>query len=237
MTFDLQDEAHKFGQELQTVLDGVLPHQEGADPELRQVAVIAAGLAFTVEIGTANCGKAVPIPLLTRGEKTADLRVHIRLVADSVQKFPAVAQSEYSLRIERHPLVRLDFGRDFHSAPSCHWNVHAERGAVTRLLGHNLPDHSGELSKVHLPVGGPRMRPCIEDFLQMLILEFGFDAVDGWQQVLDDGRVRWRRRQLAAMIRDDAEHAAEVLRDRLGYEVAPPAGGPTPPKMDKITTW
>jgi hypothetical protein len=72
-----------------------------------------------------------------------------------------------------------------------------------------------------VPVGGPRMRPCIEDFLQMLIVEFGFDAVDGWRRVIDDGRVLWRRRQLAAMIRDDAEYTAEVLRDRLGYEVTP----------------
>jgi hypothetical protein len=32
----------------------------------------------------------------------------------------------------------------------------------------------------------------------MLIVEFGFDAVDGWRQVIDTGRVLWRRRQLAA---------------------------------------
>jgi hypothetical protein len=137
VTCDLQDDARRFGEELQTLLGGVLPYLSGADPDLRQVAVNQAGLAFAVEIGTAKAGKAVAIPLLSDGVKTADLRVRIGLVADSVHQYPAVAYSEYSLRIDRLPLIRLDFGRDFHTVPGCHWNVHAERGAVTTLLGRN----------------------------------------------------------------------------------------------------
>lgn len=236
MTFDLGAEALSFGQEVQAVLDGVLPYLAGADPELRQVAVNAGGLAYLVEIGTARGGKAQTVPLLTAGERTADLFVQVRLIADSAERYLAVAKSEFELRINRRPLLRLDFGRDFHSVPGCHWNVHAERGAVTHLLAKNDRDHSGELSKVHLPVGGMRMRPCLEDFLQLLISEFKFDAVVGAQRVLEEGRIRWRRRQLPVMIRDDAAEAANALRS-LGYQVEPPEAGPPPPRLDRLTAW
>jgi hypothetical protein len=103
VTFDLAVAAGKFGEELQRLLDAVLPYEEGTDPELR---------------------------------------------------------------VDRHPLLRLDFDREMHTAPGCHWNVHAERGAITNLLARNNPDHSGELCKLHLPVGGARMRPCLEDLLR-----------------------------------------------------------------------
>ena len=38
----------------------------------------------------------------------------------------------------------------------------------TPLLARCHPGHSGLLSQVHLPVGGARPRPCLEDFLDML---------------------------------------------------------------------
>jgi hypothetical protein len=93
------------------------------------------------------------------------------------------------------------------------------------------------LSKVHLPVGGFRMRPCLEDFLQLLVYEFKFDAEAGAQQVIDDGRVKWRGRQLAAMVRDDPETAARVLRDQLGYHVSAQESGPVAARVDRLTAW
>ena len=114
--------------------------------------------------------------------------------------------------------------------------IHAERSALAALLVRNRPDHSGDLAKVHLPVGGVRMRPCLEDFLQLLVNEIGLDAEPGAQAAIDAGRVRWRRRQLSAMVRDDAEEAARVLRD-LGYEVTTPTAGSRPSRVDRLTPW
>lgn len=236
MTLDLEAEAKKFGDELQQLLDAVLPYQAGVDPLRRQVTVTDAGLSFAIEFGTAGGQKAQTVPLLRGGEKVAELYVRILLRADSADRYPAVAKSEYALRIERHPILRLDFYQHMHTVPCCHWNVHAERSALTALLVRNKPDHSGDLAKVHLPVGGVRNRPSIEDFLQLLVNEVGFDAQPGAQVAIEEGRVRWRRRQLAAMVRDDAEEAARVLRE-LGYDVAPPASGPRPSRTDRLTTW
>ncbi|MDQ1286067.1 MAG: hypothetical protein QG663_1493, partial [Thermodesulfobacteriota bacterium] len=51
-----------------------------------------------------------------------------------------------------------------------------------------------DFSSVHIPIGGTRFRPCIEDVLQMLISEFGVDRIDQtWREALDKGRTRWRQ--------------------------------------------
>jgi hypothetical protein len=234
---DLAAEAGRFGEELQQLLDAVLPYEAGQDPSLRQVTVTASRLAFAVELGTTHGRPAATIPLLSGGRKVAELFVQIRLVADSEDRYPAVAKSKFDLRVDRHPLLRLDFDRAMHSVPGCHWNVHAERGAVTALLARNNSEHSGELSKVHLPVGGARMRPCLEDFLQLLIEEFRFDALPGAREAIELGRVLWRRRQLAAMVRDDPAEAVRVLRHELGFTVTEPSTGMREPRVDRLRRW
>jgi hypothetical protein len=237
VTFDLAAEAGKFGEELQQLLDAVLPYEQGTDPELRQVTVTASRLAFAIELGTAKAKEAQTIPLLRNGRRVAELFVLIRLVADSADRYPAVAKSKFELRVNRHPLLRLDFDRDMHTVPGCHWNVHAERCAITNLLVRNNPDHSGELSKLHLPVGGARMRPCLEDLLQLLLEDFRFDAMPNAYRAIEDGRIRWRRRQLAAMVRDDPEEAVRVLTDELGYEVKLPISGARSVRYDRLRRW
>jgi hypothetical protein len=151
--------------------------------------------------------------------------VTMRLVADSADRHPAVLRSHIVVRVDkRNPLLRLDFSKDMHTVPGCHWNVHGERSALTRLLMRTNPDHNGELSKIHLPVGGFRMRPSIEDVLQMLIADFRFDHLPDAQSAIDEGPIRWRRRQLAAMIRDDVPEAIRVLEEEIGYTVTVPDG-------------
>lgn len=69
------------------------------------------------------------------------------------------------------------------------------------------------------------MRPCVEDILQMLYEEFAIDVQEGFQQVIDNGRARWRRTQIAAAVRDAPAEAMRVLTE-LGYSVTEPAEGP-----------
>lgn len=237
MSLDLAAAAGAFGAELQQLLDAVLPYQPGVDPLRRQVTVTTSRLAFAIELGTAAGREAETIPLLKNDVKVAELFVQIRLTADSEDRYPAVSKSKFELRLNRHPLLRLDFNKDAHSVPGCHWNVHGERGAITALLARNNPGHSGELAKVHLPVGGARMRPCLEDLLQMLVDEFRFDSLPGALTAIEGGRVQWRRLQLAAMVRDDAEEAVRVLREELGYTVDDPTDGPRATRFDRLGRW
>jgi hypothetical protein len=239
VSLDLAARAGEFGDELQQLLDAVLPYQPGVDPGLRQVTVTDSGRAFAVEIGTAMAGSAQSISLLSQGVKVAELFITMRLVADSVDRHPAVLRSTFVVRVDRrNPLLRLDFHKDMHTVPGCHWNVHAERSALTRVLARSNPSHNGELSKVHLPVGGFRMRPSVEDILQLLITDFRVDALPGAQPAIDAGRVLWRKRQLAAMIRDDPPEVVRVLEQELGCRVVVPDGvrlGPT--RLDRLRNW
>jgi hypothetical protein len=122
----------------------------------------------------------------------------------------------------REPLLRLDFARGMHTAPASHWQVHAERGAFSALLAQTGADNPHSLERLHQPVGGGRMRPCLKDFLEFLISDCGVAAVDGWKAAVEDGRERWRRRQLAALVRDAPDEVIRVLIEN-GYEVHAPA--------------
>jgi hypothetical protein len=131
---------------------------------------------------------------------------------------------------------RLDYRDDMNAAPAAHWQVHAERGAISSLLtlaGHDKPH---QLSALHLPVGGARMRPCLEDFLQFLIAECHIDAVPDWGTAIAEGRERWRRRQIATLVRDVPDEAVRILR-QLAYSVAEPDEGKAPLRLATLTDW
>jgi len=80
-----------------------------------------------------------------------------------------------------------------------------------------------QISDIHFPVGGPRLRPTLEDFLTMLIEELGVDHPPRARQELDQARARWRMEQAKAIVRSSSDTAADVLRE-LGWTVTPPEG-------------
>lgn len=147
------------------------------------------------------------------------------------------------------PLFRYEFVDGMQpTIPSAHLHVHAHRDEFLFALfraGHGKPatrakavDGSAkraqpQFSDVHFPVGGARMRPCIEDVLQMLHTEFAIDVAAGFQAVLDEGRAQWRRRQLGAAVRDAPEEAVRVLNE-MGYEISPPHEGHPPERTDRL---
>ena len=163
------------------------------------------------------------LPLYVHGDELAKLELSIACQLDSVGQYLAVERSSFGLlaALDRMPVLRIDYRHDMYAAPAAHIQVHAHRGALSHLLsraGHPSPH---DMSSLHIPVGGARFRPCLEDFIQFLICECRFDALEGWRGCVEAGRERWRRRQAAAVVRDVPEEAARVLR-RLGYTVEAP---------------
>ncbi|PRX44303.1 hypothetical protein B0I33_112181 [Prauserella shujinwangii] len=233
MTFDLDNAATGFAQEIQDRLDAVLPPSPSADPRLRQLNVLVQGDFRVIRPGTRD--KPGGIPLLHNGEHVADLWLTYHCAPDRSRMFLATRKSTFQLssRQEGTPLLRVDYVHDAHSIPAAHWNVHAERGATSVLLARCNPQHEGLLSRVHLPVGGTRHRPCLEDFLEMLIVEFRIDTLPKWEQEIHAGRERWRTFQTRAIVRDSPREAADVLR-RLGYTVTEPAGGPPDRNLEML---
>lgn len=79
------------------------------------------------------------------------------------------------------------------------------------------------------------MRPCLEDFLEFLIRECHVDARPEWQKAIEAGRIRWRRHQIAALVRDAPEEAIRVLEEN-GYTVTA-GSNPRIDNIGKLTRW
>lgn len=123
-----------------------------------------------------------PAPLSVKGKELAALDVSLRICKDSSDRFLAVEKSTFKLsaNLDKEPIMRWDYERVAHSKPTAHIQVHGHRGALSHLLSqadHRSP-HS--MQSLHIPVGGARFRPCLEDVVEFLIADCRFDAKPGW---------------------------------------------------------
>jgi hypothetical protein len=198
--------------------------------------------------------ESAAIPLLIDRQHALSLIVDFDCSWDHQQTYLMVQRA--SFRVEPlgkgQPLFRYEFESDMRTAhlPSAHLHVHAHRDEFLYAMIRGQKGRPkkrakaviGEtktsvprLSDIHFPLGGARMRPCLEDVLEMLHCEFGVDLERGAQTVLDEGRARWRRRQIGAAVRDAPEEAVRVLRE-LGYPIEDHPDGPQPDRLDKLTS-
>lgn len=227
---DLRRQVEEFASHVDGLLRATLPGMPDltVDTEYRpdrNLYVISAG------------ENARGVPLFVGGHRLATLAVSVSCRLDSVERYLAVEESRYSVRadVDRTPIIRYEYHRDRDTTPNAHVHVHAHRGALSHLLsrsGHATPH---DMSFLHLPLGGSRFRPCLEDLIQFLIQECHFDSQPGWLAHIEAGRERWRRSQVAAMTRDVPDEAARVLTE-LGYRVAPPSV-PPPTSLSALRRW
>ena len=220
-----------------------------AVPFVAEASPVTSGATRRVSVHTEESNA---IALTIGGEHCLSLVVEFECAWDHAEHYLAVRRGSFKVETAEKsaPLFRYEFVDAINdSVPSAHLHIHAHRDEFLFALfraGHGKPAIrakavTGEvkrarpqLSDVHFPLGGPRMRPCLEDVLQMLRVELGVDVEAEFQDVIDQGRARWRRRQLAAAVRDSPETASQVLRE-LGYSVDVPPGGPAPERIDKLT--
>lgn len=239
----LASKVSEFLLELFDTLNQTIP---GIPSDLFHVIVDARGrnvaIRQTTREGITLCVDRVPILYLG---------VSFRCTWSADRSFLAIEESTFDLSTKDspEPLLRYDFLRaPSGHIPGAHINVHAHRdemvfamvaaGSQDRALLRQRAMDSGKmprLANLHLPVGGHRFRPSLEDILEFAIAEFGIDCLPTFRTALDDGRARYRRRQLMAAVADDPESAAEELR-RIGYSVIG-SDAPRPPRADRIRAW
>lgn len=130
MVFDLAEEASHFAQEVQDLLDAVLPGE-------RSIRAVQSGDRYVVRPGASRSLEPQLVPLMVAGRRLASLRLSYQCEADHSGRYLAVETSELKLlsQADRTPLVRLDYLRRPNRAPASHWQVHAERGAFSSLPG------------------------------------------------------------------------------------------------------
>lgn len=172
------------------------------------------------------------------GRGLAELAAIYKLCVDSYGNHLAVEHSSFVLnaKLDRTPLIRWDYDRDARSKPSSHVQVTAHRGALSHLLSRLEHETPHSIESLHIPMGGDRFRPCLEDIVQFLIQDCGFPGEPGWKAAVREGRAKWRRIQARAAVRDAPEEAATALK-AMGYKVTPPADGEPPERLDKLAAW
>lgn len=221
----LDDLATEFANKLTALTRGVLGEDS---PRFH-----AVNLGNKVRVSPIRDGEVIGrIPISINQEQVLSLLVRHYCCWDGSSTFLATDQADVHLFYGdlSDPLIRFEYKRSSCEPPGAHIQVHAHRDEMAYLLRLSEAGRPKEgfrkrklpkLSEMHVPVGGHRMRPSLEDVLLFLKREFAIDTVDGWRSVIDQHLREWRSVQLKAAVRDEPEHAAEVLRN-LGYTVEPP---------------
>lgn len=225
MRSDLKDQVDRFADDVTSTLQAVLGEK---DVELQATMLDERFTVSTPEpSGITLCVDRKPL-----------LRLAVKFECgwDSKDEFVAVDTAEFhvfTLR-DREALFRYEFVRNMRSPiPCAHLQIHGHRDALayamtragkrTTRSKRRADGAPPRMDELHFPLGGARFRPALEDVLQMLVEEFGVDAVDGWRKHLAQGRERWRRIQTRAVVRDAPDEAVATLR-ALGYLVTEPEG-------------
>jgi hypothetical protein len=205
----LLQKADEFAAELTDLLRSTLPgdFRVAVEPTARH-CVIAILSDDAQEVGK--------LPLYERSGRlsAASLSISMSLEMDRSDRYLSVVGSSFILWLDGCPVVRLEFLKNANKAPDCHWQFHGANPSFSALLATTrASDREVALERLHFPVGGTRMRPGIEDFIQFLTQECGFQGVQGHRSALSKSRETWRRRQLAAAVRDHPVVARAALFD------------------------
>jgi len=99
--------------------------------------------------------------------------------------------------------------------PEAHLQVAAESPAWRTVLEacDSAADRKRSLEHLHLPVGGRRFRPTLEDLIEFLITERLVKGNEGWQKPLAASRNQFQVNQMRALIRRFPTEAAAAVRE------------------------
>lgn len=119
-----------------------------------------------------------------------------------------------------HPVLHYDFERGKSKYTEAHVQVYGRHETLESYLSE--VGAKDRLAKLHLPVGGRRFRPSLEDIIEFLVAEKMARPKAGWDEVVEQERREYRRKQIAAVVRRNHGSAIHELT-RLGYTIIPPS--------------
>jgi hypothetical protein len=154
------------------------------------------------------------------------LRLESELFADEAG-YLTVQKSTWSLlsgEDGESTILHYDYERDKEGYAEAHLQVAGRMSALEEHL-EAVGRKRSRMQHLHLPVGGRRFRPALEDLIEFLIDERLVEAKPHSKPVLERSRAAYQDIQLLAAIRRRPEKAAEGLLD-LGYRLEEPAASP-----------
>ncbi|MBF6298222.1 hypothetical protein IU459_11790 [Nocardia amamiensis] len=205
--FDLERESREFAERMTALLNKTICNG------VRLNAVVEQTKKHTVvgyKISKENRDLCFGIPVSTATTCPTYMGVSIRLAPDEDDKYLMSISSVMLLARDEaleDVLFHYDYEREkFDGYPEAHLHVCAT-SEHWKALG---PDRA--LEKLHLPVGGRRFRPALEDIVEFLIVERFAEGRAGWKQVIADSRHEFQMLQLRAAVRRYPEEARAVLK-------------------------
>lgn len=211
----LLDAGDVFAESLLDVLELICP-----SPTL-QLDKFTSGQQASLKPWVVTPAEAGMMPTTTVG---IDLRFFYRYDLDPEGGYLRVQGSSIgvSLTPSGRSLVRVEYDRDKGpDRPDAHLHVDADSalwGAALTLSGQPLRP----LNTLHIPAGGRRFRPTMEDVVEFLLAERLVEPTrETWRETLRGKRQDWAETQARAAARRHAAAAADTLRS-LGWTVSPP---------------
>lgn len=237
-----EDSARDFAEEVQATIKAALP-VEDSDIDVE----------FDINESNGNIVLSLSVPLFY-GRGTAivqerhesnrsdlySLVIEYKLTQDRNATYLTVRNSAYEIRVHTQSAIKFEYEREKTSAPAAHIHFSGIGGLLSPALmkngkkSKNDPRKDGNLKALHIPVGGHRFRPSLEDFLYFTIEECGFLGNYGWENALKRTRDKWFDIQLRASVRDNPAEAVKALED-LGFSVSPPETGC--PESRRHSSW
>jgi hypothetical protein len=212
--FDLRAYADSFAGELSdllnhTVTDGIRITAV-TDRKARQARV---GLGVSAN----DLGDFRMIPLAIRKAPKLYLGMLYKITPDSAGRYPMVHSSVMFLSPDDDTggrvLLHYDYERDKKDGyPEAHLQICATSSAWEEAIA-RYGSRVRPLEKLHLPVGGRRFRPILEDLIEFLIIEKLAEHRSGWKDWVARGRDDFAERQLRAAVRRHPDVAISILRE------------------------
>jgi hypothetical protein len=207
---DLRAQAAEFADQTSDLLNRTVTHGIRIRPVLqadRQVCWIG----YEINKHTLSPPRGIPLTLTTA---TPQCYLNVAYTLEQHQGFLVVSESTFGLYLDEdleENVFHFDYVREpDNEYPLAHVQVSGTSAVFDELclrLGQEK-----ELSRLHFPVGGKRFRTCLEDVIEMLIVERLVAPRDDWRSAVEQHRSRFHRIQLMAAVRRDPEAAREQLR-------------------------
>ena len=216
----------KFAEEIEVLLNGTIATSAvvSATELSPTVHLVAPGPPLTDQ-GVLKTTGLIPASIdrsgLSREKSPIWLKILFQVTLDAEGQYLSTESSMFGWCTRPSTAycpIRVEYDRSKTSKPMSHVQVDGESGGWAHglgLLGRDRP----ELQKIHLPLGGHRFRPSLEDFIEFLIQEKMVSHKHStWKNAIQHGRDRWEDLQTRATVRRHPDTAASQLK-QMGYTV------------------
>jgi hypothetical protein len=220
--FNLEAESRRFANDLQSLLNNTVCKGVSLTSIITEDDPTRAVVGYRITKRTFADIRAIPITISNRPPKLY-LGLSMRLAPDRERRYLMVVSSvtivatAKDVEDEANILLHSDYERDKGDGyPEAHMHLQASSGAwdsVRRLDGTDPFLH-----ELHLPVGGRRFRPILEDLIDFLVYERLVHTHPQCGKTIVDRRDAFYEKQLRAAVRRNPVPAIEQLRED-GYDV------------------